>query len=428
MVLRRQWVRVRGVYLQYPRQFWILILGAFIDHLGGALIYPFFSLYITRRFGVGMTEVGLAYGLFAISSVVGSTLGGAVSDRLGRKAMLVFGLVGSAMAMLVMGLAGSLWSFLFSTVLVGLLAHSGGPAQQAMVADLLPPEQRTHGFGMMRVVANLAIAIGPAIGGLVAARSYMLLFACDAVTSLITAAVVLLTVRETRPTPRDGEPEPTVMETFKGYGRVLRDAVFVVFILASVLKALVALQLTSTLPVFLRDVHGVSEQGFGYVLSLNAAMVVLLQFPIARRISGYSPLLVMAAGMVLYAVGFGLYGFVASYGLFLVAVATLTLGEMLTAPVSQSLVSRLAPDDMRGRYMAVFGFSWVIPAAVGPTLSGLVMDNADPRWVWHATFLVGLTATAMFVVLHRRSGSSFEAAEHMPHLEPSSPEEVIGQA
>jgi MFS family permease len=172
----------------------------------------------------------------------------------------------------------------------------------------------------------------------------------------------------------------------------------------------------------------VSEQGFGYVLSLNAAMVVLLQFPIARRISGYSPLLVMAAGMVLYAVGFGLYGFVASYGLFLVAVATLTLGEMLTAPVSQSLVSRLAPDDMRGRYMAVFGFSWVIPAAVGPTLSGLVMDNADPRWVWHATFLVGLTATAMFVVLHRRSGSSFEAAEHVPHLEPSSPEEVIGQA
>jgi MFS family permease len=426
MLIRRQLRRAQVTYREYPAQFWILILGAFIDHVGGALIYPFFALYITRKFGVGMTEVGLVFGLFSISSIVGSTLGGALTDRLGRKAMLIFGLVSSASATLMMGLANSLGFFLVSALLVGLLAHSGGPAQQAMVADLLPPEKRTQGFGILRVAANLAIAIGPAIGGVLAAKSYLLLFSCDVVTSLVAAAVVLLTICETKPEPGAGELEQTLVQTFKGYGRVLRDMIFVVFILASVLRALVAMQLTSTLPVFLRDVHSVSERGFGYVLSLNAAMVVLLQFPIARWIGRYRPLLMMAAGMVLYALGFGMYGFVGTYALFLVAVATLTVGEMMTAPVSQALVSRLAPEDMRGRYMAVYGFSWVIPATVGPTLAGLVMDNADPRWVWYGTFLIGLVAAGIFVILHRRAGQSFEPAELPASVRPPSPEQAPG--
>ncbi|MGD2143578.1 MAG: MFS transporter [Anaerolineae bacterium] len=427
MAFRRQLKRLQTVYHQYPSQFWVLILGTFIDHLGGALIYPFLTLYITRKFSVGMTEVGLVFGLFSISSVVGSTFGGAVTDRLGRKGMLVFGLVTSASATLVMGLANSLGFFLVSTVLVGLLAHSGGPAQQATVADLLPPEKRTQGFGILRVVANLAIAIGPAIGGVLAAKSYLLLFSCDVLLSLVAAAVVLFALRETKPELGMGEVEQTVLQTFKGYRRVLQDVVFILFIMASVLRSFVAMQLTSTLPVFLRDVHGVSEQGFGYVLSLNAGMVVLLQFPIARRISPYRPLLVMAAGMALYAIGFGMYGLVGSYALFFVAVATLTTGEMMTAPVSQSLVSRLAPEDMRGRYMAVYGFSWVIPASVGPTLAGLVMDYGDPRWVWYGTFVIALIAAAVFVMLQRRAAQSFEPAEQPVSVDPSSPEEVPGQ-
>jgi MFS family permease len=276
-------------------------------------------------------------------------------------------------------------------------------------------------------VANLAVAIGPAIGGVLAAKSYLLLFSCDVAGSLVAAAIVLFIIRETKPQPDEGEVEQSIMQTFKGYRRVLRDVVFVVFMLGSVLRALVAMQLTSTLPVFLRDVHGVSEQGFGYVLSLNAAMVVLLQFPIARWIGRYRPLLVMAGGMALYALGFGMYGFAGSYALFLVAVATLTVGEMMTAPVSQSLVSRLAPEDMRGRYMAVYAFSWVLPAMVGPTLAGLVMDNADPRWVWYGTFVIGLAAAGIFVVLQRRAGQSFERVEQAACVDLSHPEEVPGQ-
>jgi MFS family permease len=392
-------VRVRNVIGEYPRQFWILILGTFIDRVGGALMFPFLTLYITRKFNVGMTEVGVIFGLFSIANVAGSAFGGALADRLGRKGMLIFGLIASALTSLLMGLVNSIELFFGAALVVGLFANAGGPAQQAMVADLLPEEKRAQGFGILRVVANLAVAIGPAIGGLLAARSYLILFVCDAVASLITAGIAALALRETMPAPREGEPEQTMAQTFGGYWTVLRDATFVLFLGACILMTIVYMQMNTTLAVYLRDTHSVSEQGFGYILSLNAAMVVLFQFWIARRISKYRPLIVMAVGTLLYAIGFGMYGLVSTYFLFLVAMVVITVGEMLNAPTGQALVAQFAPADMRGRYMAVFGFSWFIPVTVGPLLAGLIMDNGDPRWVWYGAGLVGLVAAGAFALL-----------------------------
>ncbi len=401
--------RVREAYYEYPGQFWILILGTFIDRLGGALMFPFFTLYITRKFDVGMTEVGVFFGLFSIASLMGSSLGGAMTDYLGRKGMLIFGLIASALSSLLMGVVQSIELFFATVLIVGVFAHSGNPAQQAMVADLLPEEQRAQGYGILRVAVNLAVAIGPAIGGLLAAQSYLLLFICDAVTSLITAGVVALAITETKPAPQEGEQRQTMAQTFGGYWKVLRNAAFALFLLGCMLRSLVSMQMMTTLPVYLQDVHGVSEQGFGYLVSLNAAMVVLLQFPITRWIKGHRPLMMMAVGMVLYAVGFGAYGFISVYALFLVAVAMLTVGEMVTAPTSQALASHFAPEDMRGRYMAVYGFSWAVPTAFGPLLAGLIMDNANPRLVWYATGSVGLLAAGLFVWLQHWT-TSREAA------------------
>ena len=401
---------IRGIYQEYPRQFWILVLGTFIDRLGGALMFPFFTLYVTRKFNVGMTEVGVIFGLFSVSSVVGSMFGGALTDRLGRKGMLLFGLVMSALSSLLMGLINVIELFFVFTLLVGLLANAGGPAQQAMVADLVPEEKRAQGFGILRVVVNLAVTIGPMIGGLLATRSYLLLFVCDAVASLITAGIVYLALQETRLPPGEGELEQTMAQTFGGYLDVVRDVAFVWFLGASALMVLVYMQMNTTLAVYLRDTHGISEQAFGYILSLNAAMVVLFQFPITHWASKYRPLMVMAVGTLLYAVGFGMYGLVSTYALFLVAMVIITVGEMFVSPVGQAIVARVAPEHMRGRYMAVFGFSWVIPTAVGPLLAGLVMDNTDPRWVWYGAGVIGLVAAGAYYLLEWRGGRSTWAA------------------
>ena len=128
-------------------------------------------------------------------------------------------------------------------------------------------------------------------------------------------------------------------------------------------------------------------------------MVVLFQFPITRWIERYRPLLVMTAGTLLYAVGFALYGFASLFFMFLVAMVIITIGEMFVSPVGQSIVTRLAPEDMRGRYMAVFGFSWMVPYAIGPLLAGLVMDNLNPNWLWYGAGILGLFAAGGYYML-----------------------------
>jgi MFS family permease len=406
----RQKQRLLGVYHEYPRPFWTLVMVTFIDRLGGALLFPFFALYITSRFGVGMTEVGILFALFSISSFAGSMLGGALTDRLGRKGMLIFSLVSTSISSLVMGLVDSLEVFYALALVVGIFTDAGGPAHQAMVADLLPEEKRAQGFGILRVAFNLSATIGPAIGGFLASRSYLLLFIADAVISLIVAVIVHFALPETKPEAEPGATQESMAGTFAGYLRVLRDRLFMLFLGACTLMVLVYMNMSTTLGVYLRDVHAVPEAGYGLILSLNAAMVVLFQFAITRRIAGRPPMRMMAFGTLLYAVGFALYGIVAAYPLFLLAMVIITIGEMLVAPVSQALVARMAPADMRGRYMAIFGFSWGIPFAVGPLVAGAILDNADPRLLWYAAGGVGLLAVLGFLALHRPLESRNEPA------------------
>lgn len=400
-----------GVYQEYPRPFWTLVGVTFIDHLGGALLFPFFALYITSRFGVGMTEVGLLFAVFSISSFAGSFLGGALTDRMGRKGMLIFSLVSTSISSVLMGLVNSLSAFFVLALVVGIFTETGGPARQAMVADLLPEEKRAQGYGIIRVVFNLSVTIGPAIGGFMASRSYLLLFIADAVISLISAFIVWRAMPETKPEAQPGAPQESIGDTFKGYSRVLRDTLFVLFISANVLMVFVYMNMNTTLGVYLRDVHDVIESRYGLILSMNAAMVVLFQFPITRRIEKLPPMMMMALGSALYAVGFAMYGFVSTYTLFLVAMAIITIGEMLTAPVGQALIARFAPEDMRGRYMAIAGFSYGIPYAVGPLFAGLILDNADPRILWWAAGIVGMMAVSMFMWLHRKLQSESEMAK-----------------
>jgi MFS family permease len=395
VIFTRQYRRFRSALSEYPRTFWTLVVATFIDRLGGSILFPFFTLYVTRKFEVGMTTVGLIFGVFAITGMIGSTIGGALADRWGRKPMLLFGLVMSAISSLWLGTVNDLDLFFLGAVITGVFSHVGGPAQQALVADILPEHQRTQGYGIIRVTFNLSVTLGPAIGGLLATRSYLSLFIADAISSLTVAAIVYFILPETLMKVKHLKPE-SLLTTLGGYGQVLRDNAFMFFFVASTLSAMVYLQMNSTLSVFLRDFHGIPERGFGYILSMNAGIVVLFQFYVTRKIRSYPPMLMITLGTLLYALGFGMYGFTSTYPMFLVAMVVITIGEMLVAPVGQALVAGYAPDDMRGRYMAFFGYSWALPFAFAPTLAGLLMDFGDPNWVWYTAGIIGFISTGMY--------------------------------
>jgi len=403
MFLSQQRQRLANIYHEYPPAFWTVVVVNFIDRLGGSLIFPFFALYVTKRFNVGMTEVGGLFAVWSVSSFIGGFPGGALTDRLGRKGMIIFSLVATSLSSLALGFVNTIGLFFVVGFISGIFTEIGSPAYQAIVADILPEEKRTQGYGIIRVAFNLAVVFGPVIGGFIATRSYLVLFITDAIISLVAAAVVLFAIAETRPEVRPGAEPETTAESFGGYLRVLRDAPFMIFVTISTLAWLVYMNMNTTLGVYLRNVHGIPESGYGWILSLNAAMVVLFQFPITRRIEKRPPMRMMALGAALLAIGFAMYGFFAAYVMFLAAMAVITLGEMVMVPVSNALIFQFAPQEMRGRYSFVYGLSWGISFAAGPVLAGLIMDNLDPNWLWYACGLLGLAATFGFLALNRRS-------------------------
>ena len=406
-------VNAREVYNEYPRAFWTYNIIVFIDRLGGFMLYPFFALYLTQKFDIGMSTVGILFAIFSVTGFVGSALGGAITDRMGRKGVIIGSLVLSSISALGMGFAPTIAVFVAVTVIVGTLSSIGGPAHEAVVADLLPQDKRAEGYGIIRVIFNLAVIIAPPIAGLLIANSYLTLFIVDAAISLVAAAIVLFALPETKPQAHpDAKPE-TMKQTFAGYGRVFRDTPFVLFIGVTIMMTLVYMNMNSTLGVFLRDERGLAELGYGTLLSINAIMVVALQFWLTRRLEKYKPLLMMAVGTFLYAIGFAMYGFVDGFPLFVTAMVVITIGEMVVAPFQQSLVASFAPEDMRGRYMAVSGLTWSIAFAIGPYFAGLILDSSNPNMLWFVSGFIGLLATIGFVSLnkvHRPVISSVEPA------------------
>jgi MFS family permease len=393
--------KFKKIYNEYPRAFWVYNVIVFIDRFGGFMLYPFFALYLTSKFEIGMSTVGIVFAIFSVSGFVGSALGGALTDRMGRKGVIIFSLVLSSLSALGMGYAPTLAVFIGVSVIVGTLSSIGGPAHEAVVADLLPENKRAEGYGIIRVVFNLAVIAAPAVAGLLIAKSYVLLFIVDAIISLLAASIVLFFLPETKPAALPDAKVESMSQTFGGYGKVFKDVPFVAFIVMSIMTALIYTNFNTTLGVFLRDVHNIPAIGYGYLISMNAVIVVLFQFWVARRLEKYKPMLMVALGTAFYGLGFAMYGFTSTYVMFAVAMIIITIGEMVVSPFQQSLVASFAPEAMRGRYMAVAGLSWGIAFAIGPYFAGLLLDGTHPNFLWMACGILGVITVIGYIVLDK---------------------------
>jgi len=397
--------RLSNIYNEFPSRFWTVVGVMFIDRVGGTMLFPFFMLYITQRFDVGVAQAGTILGFFSLFGMLGGMIGGALTDKLGRRSLILFGLVFSALSTLTLGFANAFWMLYPLAVLTGLLSDISHPAHQAMIADILPEKQRAEGFGILRVVANISWIIGPTIGGLIANQSYLYLFIIDAIISCLVAGLFYLFIPETKPAMPAETESQSVLQTFAGYGVVLKDMAYVAFISAGILMLMAYQQMYSTLSVFLRDNHGVNPQGYGFLMTTSAITVILFQFWVTRRIKHRPPFLMMALGTIFYMIGFGLFGVVGAYWLFALNIVIVTIGEMIIMPTSQALAANFAPEDMRGRYMAVFGLTWGFPAIFGPGLAGLILDNMNPNLLWYIAGVLCAIAAFAYYGLHLRLGA-----------------------
>ncbi|HML21756.1 MAG TPA: MFS transporter [Aggregatilinea sp.] len=397
--------RLLNVYGDYPRQFWVLMGAAFIDMVGNTLLLTFFALFLTDKFDISMARAGIVFAIFAATNFVGGTLGGALVDSLGRKPVVLFGLVASALGNLAVVLAGSFTLVCGFAAILGIADSIATPAWQSMKADILPPEKRSEGFGLSRVMFNLALVVGPALGGLLAGVSFVLVFAVDAVASVITAVLLFIFIPETKPDRSEDAPQQkpdSLLRTFRGYGQVLSDRTFFVFVLIATAVSLVYFQMNTTLSVYLRDEHGIALEKFGLLISLNAVLIVFLQLPVTRKIRqrGLPSMLVLSVGTLLYALGFSMFGYTQTYALFALAMVVITAGEILSVPVGQAIAARLAPDHMRGRYLAVYSLNLMIASGLGPWLAGQVINTLGFEWVWYIAGFIGVGAALAYFAMH----------------------------
>jgi len=394
--------RIRNTIAEYPLQFWILFVARFIGAAGGSLVWPFLTVYLRQRLEIPLTTVGV---LFAINAGVGlfsQILWGPVVDKYGRKTAMVAGLANEVVVMMGFALLGSVGAYAILIAMSGLIEPASRIGSDAMVADLVEKEKRAGAYALLRMVMNAGIAIGPAVGGFLAATSYLLTFSCAAVAASVALLLVVFLVKETKPVLTE---EEKVERPGGGYGYILRDYPFVAFCLASILLWMAYEPFMQLLPVYMKEGFGIPESGYGLIMTVNALMVVFFQFAVTRRTEKYAEAYVMAAGALW--TGMAAFAVALSYNIwwFLFAMIVLTVGELIWAPTSVSFVARIAPVDMRGRYMAVYGIVGSIAWGIGPIASGYVYDNVAPVGVWYLTLGLAAVGTVAFIIIGRRRSS-----------------------
>ncbi|MGC4859189.1 MDR family MFS transporter [Micromonospora sp. DT68] len=422
MLTMRNWFRDTTGGL--PTTFWYLWTGTLINRLG-SFVLIFLAIYLTQERGFSASQAGLVLGLWGVGGAVGTTVGGTLADRWGRRPTLFTAHVGAAAMMIALGLARDLWAVALGALLLGMFAEAARPAFGAMMIDVVPAKDRLRAFSLNYWAINLGFACAAILAGLAAQADYLLLFMVDAATMLITALIIFIRVPETR----NAGPVVTTAKAPRGALRtILADRVFLGFVVLNLFAALVFLQHISMLPIAMGD-SGLSPATFGSVIALNGVLIVVGQLFVPRLIRGRSRSHVLALSAVVMGVGFGLTAFAGSAWFYGLTVLIWTVGEMLNSPSNATLIAELSPAALRGRYQGVFGLSWQIAGASAPVLGGLVREHAGNSALWLGCAALGvLTAVAHLVSgparerradALRRSGAGLVPADARPAAQPA---------
>ena len=269
-------------------------------------------------------------------------------------------------------------------------------SSDAMVADLIPPEQRPDAYALVRLSHNAGIAIGPSLGGLMTIISYAFAFFFAAFGMITYGLMLAFLAVETLPVQAITQ---SVTQTFRGYLQVLRDRPFLSFIATFILVQMSAVFMWVLLPVYTHDQFHIPESTYGLIPTTNALMVVFFQVFITRLTRKYPPLPIMAIGSLLYAIGVGSVALGNSFVAFWTSMVVMTLGELVLMPTASTYVAHLAPADMRGRYMSISGLTWNAAYGLAPVTGGYLNDNIAPRAIWIGGLVTGLAAFLGYALL-----------------------------
>ncbi|KUL41641.1 transporter [Streptomyces regalis] len=392
-----------------PREFWWLWISTLVNRLG-AFVATFMALYLTLDRGYSATYAGLVAALHGLGGVISSLGAGVMTDRLGRRPTLLVAQVSTALSVALLGFMRDPVAIAAVAFLVGMASNASRPAVQAMMADIVRPEDRVRAFSLNYWAINLGFAVSSMAAGFIAEVSYLAGFLIEGGMTLICAVVVFLKLPESKPaaTAKAAEAEAGI-----GLGTVLRDRRFMSVVGLSFLVSVIFQQGSVGLPVAMGEA-GFTPADYGLVVAVNGVLIVALQIPVTRFIEHRDPGRLLVISSVLAGYGFGLTAFAGSVGVFALTVCVWTLAEIVNAPTQTSIVVRLSPVHGRGRYQGMYTMSWSVAALVAPLMSGFVIDRFGAEWLWGLCAVVGTAAGVGYGLLMRRLPREEPAATALP--------------
>ena len=393
-------LRVNAVFRRYPFQFWLMFFGLIISSTGTTMVWPFLTIYASEKLLLPLAAVTSLMTFNSVSGLISSIVAGSLVDRFGRKGMMVIGLLGMAVVYLGYIPAIEFWQFALLMLLSGIFNPLYRVGTDAIVADMIEPENRTQAYSLTRMGRNVGVALGPILGGLVLSRSYNIGFISASVALTFFGLLTIIFLKETL--QRDeGKSKDSLRDQLKVVSQALQNKAFTRMIASFTMMDICATLMWVVLAVYIKQNFGIGEAQYSWILTTNALMVIFLQVAITRVSQRHSPTRVMPVGAAFYAIAMIFVAVSSSFWGFLLAMIIMTFGELVAVPTATAYVANLAPPDQRGRYLGFFGLTWYIALSVGPMGAGFLSDNIGIQAPWFAGAVVGMIAVLMFLSLRK---------------------------
>jgi MFS family permease len=386
--------RIAALTEGLPPTFWLIWTGTLVNRLGGFVI-PFLTLYLTAQRAIPVGRAALIVSLFGAGSFLAQLSGGELTDRLGRRPVMLMSFFVTPVFMIMLGFARDLLFISAATFIVGFFMDLYRPAVGAAIADLVPPESRTRAYGYNYWAINLGAAVAPLLAGLMASYNYLILFVADALTTAVFGLIVFFGIRETRPAELHPTTHAPVSERI---AQLKREPVLLLFSLITLFFGVIYMQGNVTLPLDMQS-HGLGPRDYGAAIAVNGFLIILVTIPVSNMAAKWPRFETVAISAVLLGAGFGFTALATNLPLFAISVALWTLGEIAATSVSPAIIADLSPVRLRGLYQGIFGAAWGLSYFIGPLAGGWVYELLGSTTLWIGCLLLGLILSICYLAL-----------------------------
>lgn len=394
-MLKRSFQKYINNFRGFSREIWILTLITFINR-AGTMVLPFLSKYLKEDLHFSYSQVGWIMVSFGFGSIIGSWLGGKLSDKIGFYKIMIFSLLTSGVAFFGLQFVTSFEGLLVAMFLIMVIADMFRPAMFVSLGAYAKPENRTRALTLVRLAINLGFAAGPALGGLlIISIGYKGLFWVDGATCILAILIFWIKVKEKKKSKFIDKEHPGEVLTHS----VFKDKPFWIFLTGTLITGILFFQLFTTIPLYHKEQFNLSEFQTGLLLTLNGVLVFLLEMPIVSYIERHkiNKLKVITYGCLAMAISLYLLLINNWAGILIIMMIFMTFAEMFVFPFSNSFAMSRAPKGHEGRYMAIFTMSYSLAHILSAKTGMEIIDLFNYQTNWFFMGTLGVIGVILFV-------------------------------